>query len=219
MNGAEHRTVREMLGAYALGALDETERDQVAAHLDRCAPCRAELEAIAPLVEPLSEVAAETLAATPMPPDGLGEHIVAEIRDERSRDRRRLPRWAVATVAAVITAAIALPAGYTVAPAPPDEPIEPVAVTVLEPDVDAEAEVIPHTWGMEIVLTGHGFDEGETYTAEVIDEHGQRASAGEFIGTGRTEMVCNLNSSVLQRDVAGFEVHDGSGDVVLSSSM
>lgn len=38
-----HQTLRELLGAYALGAVSNDERQTVAAHLATCAECRAEL--------------------------------------------------------------------------------------------------------------------------------------------------------------------------------
>jgi anti-sigma factor RsiW len=38
-----HHEAAELLGAYALHALDRDERQEVVAHLDACARCRAEV--------------------------------------------------------------------------------------------------------------------------------------------------------------------------------
>jgi anti-sigma factor RsiW len=56
VNGDEHRTLREQLGAYALGQLDADARVAVRAHLDGCPACRAELAEIAPLADLLRRV-------------------------------------------------------------------------------------------------------------------------------------------------------------------
>ncbi len=43
LRGDRHREVQTLLPWYVAGGLDEAERAQVKAHLDRCADCRAEL--------------------------------------------------------------------------------------------------------------------------------------------------------------------------------
>ena len=49
MTGETHRTIREQLGAYALGQLDGDRWHAVHDHLAGCAACRADLEEIAPV--------------------------------------------------------------------------------------------------------------------------------------------------------------------------
>jgi hypothetical protein len=130
--------------------------------------------------------------------------------------RRR--RWAPAAAAAGIAAA-GFGLGWLVRPVPDPPPLEPVAVQVAAPAVQATADVVPHTWGMEVQLHGAGFTAGEVYRAQVTEDDGRVVSAGEFLGTGSAEMVCNLNSSVLRQDAASFAVLDSSGAVVLTSSL
>lgn len=96
--------------------------------------------------------------------------------------------------------------------------METVPTVAHEPEIEVEAELIPHTWGMEVRLTGMGFSDGESYRAIVLDEEGEEYPAGEFIGVGEEEMVCNLNSSLLREDAEGFEVVDSAGEQVLVSS-
>ncbi|MDQ3737706.1 MAG: zf-HC2 domain-containing protein [Actinomycetota bacterium] len=217
----DHRQIRESLGAHALGHLGDAERTVVQAHLDGCPECRAELALIAPLAAPLRLVDAEHLGVDVQPPPGLDEVIISRMRAERAEPRRRTRGLVpVAAAAAVVAlAAGGLVVGRALAPDAPTRPLEAIGIDELAPEIEAEAEVINHTWGMEIVLTGSGFRKGEPYGVTVVDDDGAEVSAGEFIGTGDNPMVCNLNSSVLRDDAAGFEVTGPNGEVVLATSV
>lgn len=216
-----HREIREQLGGYALGHGTPAERTAVRAHLDGCASCRAELADLAPLRERLAAVDPDRVDDLPAPPPGLGDRVLAGIAAEQAalpvplRRRRR----AAAAVATAGIAAAGFGVGWLVRPVPDPLPLEPVAVQVAVPDVQATADVVPHTWGMEVQLHGAGFTAGEVYRAQVTEDDGRVVSAGEFIGTGSADMVCNLNSSVLRADAASFAVLDSSGAVVLTSSL
>ncbi|SDP32987.1 Putative zinc-finger [Klenkia soli] len=215
-----HRELREQLGVYALGHGEPAERAALRAHLDGCTDCRAELATIAPLRDRLAGVDPDRLDELPVPPVGLGDRVLAGIAAERvavptrPHRRRRVPAAAAAGIAAA-----AFGVGWLVRPVPDPLPLEPVAVQVAAPQVQATADVVPHTWGMEVQLHGEGFTAGEVYRAQVTEDDGRVVSAGEFLGTGPAEMVCNLNSSVLREDAASFAVLDSSGAVVLSSSL
>lgn len=76
-----HHKSRALLGAYALDAVDQAERQQVEAHLSDCAACRREL---AQLVE-----AAGMLPPPPRPPDELWDRIVADVRAIQHEQRAR----------------------------------------------------------------------------------------------------------------------------------
>lgn len=216
-----HREIREQLGGYALGHGTPAERTAVRAHLDGCASCRAELADLAPLRERLAAVDPDRVDDLPAPPPGLGDRVLAGIAAEQAalpvplRRRRR----AAAAVATAGIAAAGFGVDWLVRPVPDPLPLEPVAVQVAVPDVQATADVVPHTWGMEVQLHGAGFTAGEVYRAQVTEDDGRVVSAGEFIGTGSADMVCNLNSSVLRADAASFAVLDSSGAVVLTSSL
>ena len=87
-----------------------------------------------------------------------------------------------------------------------------------DPGVHASADLVDHTWGVEVKLTATGFDRGSRYRATVLGVDGRRYPAGGFVGTGTREMDCHLNSSVLRDRAAGFEIRDGDGAVVVSSA-
>lgn len=73
-----HDRIRGLLGAYALGALDDDERVAVDRHLELCSECRAEVaqlrEAAASIVEP----------EEPAPAD-VWERVSKAIRDPLRR--------------------------------------------------------------------------------------------------------------------------------------
>jgi hypothetical protein len=217
---AAHREVREHLGVYALGHGTPEERAAVRAHLDGCASCRAEVAELAPLAARLADVDPDRLDETPTPPPALGQVVLARIAAEERRSARRLGvrRLAYGGAAAAV-AASAFGVGWLVRPVPEPPPLEPVALEVLDAGIEASADVIAHTWGMEVRLTGEGFAAGQVHRVLVTDEEGNEVAAGEFLGVGAEELRCNLNSSVLRTDAAAFAILDESGDVVLVSDL
>ena len=107
---ARHTATRELLGAFALGAVDAEEAATVRAHLATCAECQAEMtelwlavDSLPGLIEPLE------------PPPALRDRIAAAITAEAASP---------APAPAVIPASRAPELATTVPPAPPvPEPI------------------------------------------------------------------------------------------------
>jgi len=223
VNDFEHRQIRESLGAYALGHLPPEQAAVVEAHLETCDECRTEYAELLPVVAALSDIRESQRPSgqgLPEAPPELGDRVVAAIEGEQRRATRS--RWtrtgAIAGIAAV-SAAIAMVVGIRLAePEPaPQIPLEAVSISQTDPRVDASADLVAHTWGVEVKLQATGFDQGQRYVVNVLASGGRRYPAGEFVGTGGKEMNCNLNSSVLRDRARGFEVRDRSGDVVLAS--
>lgn len=217
MNAEEHRALRDMLGALALGQLPTGEETAVRAHLEGCARCRDELTELQPVVRQLELLSPVALRTPARPPVDLGERVTRAVAAARAGERRR---WytrtgAVAGAAAVAAAVVSVLVVQGTQPAPP--PLEPVAVTVTTAGVTAAADLVAHTWGTEIKLTATGLDAGETYRVSIVTGNGTERSAGEFVGTGAQPMLCNLNSGVLRPDAAGFVVVDDTGREVLAS--
>jgi anti-sigma factor RsiW len=215
----EHRTIRESLGAYVLGHLDDDGVVALHAHLDGCADCRAEVAELGTVVPALRGVDPSALDATPTPPPDLGDRVLEQARAEgRPRARRRAMLVAAGAVAIALAggAGFLLGAGTGATPAVPREVVE---VRAMAPGVQASAVAIPHTWGVEITLDADGFATGQVYRVVVRDDAGRAESAGEFVGTGDAGMRCNLNSSVLRADASGFDVLDGQGAVVVHGDL
>lgn len=217
MNRDEHRMLRESLGALVLGQLHEPERSTLQAHVDGCAECRAEMAEIAPLADALRRVDPDRLDTTPTPPPELGEQIVGRAVAER---RPGVHRGALVAAAGIAVAAlIGGGVGYLAGSSTPGVPREPVTLIAADTAIDASATVVPHTWGVEITLDADGFAPGAVYRVVVFDDRGRAVDAGQFVGTGAKRMLCNLNTSVLRAQAAGFDVLDTRGTVVLHGEL
>lgn len=239
----EHRRLRELLGAYALGGLPDDAAAGVRAHLDGCPACRAELAEIAPLADELRTVDLGALALHATPPADLGERIRRRVaaerelaeargrRDRRAATARRARRSVVAVAAAMALAATALGAGTllgrSTAPSPtvgasPSAapiPVEPLPLQAGAGLAVDPATLVAHTWGVEARFAGSGFLAGEVYRAAFRADDGRLVPAGEFRGTGDARITCNLQSSLLRDDTAAFVVVDASGAPVLTAQL
>ena len=103
-----HEELQELLGAYALDAVDADERGRIEDHLQGCARCRAE-------VEQHREVAAQLAYTGADAPEGLWRRIAAQLDTGPPAGElaailpltpRRRPVVAVAGAAAVVAVAV-----------------------------------------------------------------------------------------------------------------
>lgn len=212
----EHRVLREALGAYALGHLTAPEAAEVETHLQGCASCQDDLAEIAPAATALRG-AVRPPADEPVPPADLGQRIEERIRaeDRRSGLGRTARTAAVSALAAAAAAAVVVGSGLFAPEPPSDVPLE--AVQVVQADgVEATADLVAHSWGVEIKLTATGLQPGRRYEVVVLDAEGAEMAAGEFIGTD-AEIRCNLNAAVLRDAATGFVVRDEAGLQVLTA--
>lgn len=129
----DHDAIEELLGAYALNAVDPHEAALVASHVDQCADCRAELDQHL-------EVAALLPTAADFAPASVWDSLAGEIADQEPADAsphtlaeivplRR--RWARPLAAA---AAFALLAGAAV--------VQSVRVGDISDELAAERETV-----------------------------------------------------------------------------
>jgi hypothetical protein len=108
--GDPHHTTEESLAAYALGALDESERVAVEAHLEDCAGCRARAAA---LEEAANRLPLALSAASPLaPPASLEDRLMRRIVGEREPRpaRPRAVRWLRPRLALPVAAALVVAA-------------------------------------------------------------------------------------------------------------
>ncbi|GAB7192538.1 hypothetical protein NUM3379_32470 [Kineococcus sp. NUM-3379] len=222
--------MREQLGAHALGGLPDELLPPLLAHLETCADCRAELADLRELAGDLRLADPAAVEAPPQPPADLGARITAAVRREaelrdrrerrdavparRSRVRALLAPLASAAAAAVLTALVLQP---DAAP-PPKAPVPVEQLTVRSAAAGLsglEAELIPHTWGVEVTLVATGFEQGGAYRGVVRARDGRTLPAGEFLGTGDKRIVCNMQAALLRADAVGFAVVDSTGTPVV----
>ncbi|QWC84199.1 zf-HC2 domain-containing protein [Nocardioidaceae bacterium] len=209
--------MNELLGAYALGHLDDAEARAVERHLSTCEVCRAELQDVEPVAARLRELSAETdTGAT-----GARWPSV-------DRRRRRAPAAlaaALAAAAVVVSLGVGGLLGRASAPSEgPGAPVEAVALgttpsaTTSAPEV-TDAGLIAHTWGVELLMSGSGFRAGDVYSVRFRSETGAWQPAGEFIGTGGDELDCQMQSGLLREDAVAVQVLDEDGRPVLAADL
>jgi anti-sigma factor RsiW len=100
----EQELVHDLVAAYALDALDDSERREFEEHLATCEQCREELAGLRDAAAALAYV-----PEGPVPPPALRDRVLASVHEERGSNvvplRRRVALPAVATFAAVAAAA------------------------------------------------------------------------------------------------------------------
>jgi hypothetical protein len=173
------REVRESLGAYALGHLDEAERAGIEAHLEGCPGCRAELEQLSAVVRPMSLADPARFEAAPQLPAALGARVAANIARERLGRRRRRTGVGLglgAAAAAVATALVLLVL-------PGEEASDPGTVVTFSSapkGAEISAKLIPNAFGTEIHMYVKGVSSGTLCRVYLHGRDGRRFSAGSF---------------------------------------
>lgn len=212
----DHRRMREMIGAFLLGDLDDTERAAVQAHIDGCPICQEEIRSLEPVVEALADASPERLSGEPELPADLEGRTLARISAERRARRNRRLRTALAAAAAVLLVAAAL----AVVPRllAPEVPLEPVSFSTVAPGVDAEANLVDHTWGTETKLVASGLEDGRSYRVVLLTADDE-VSSGSLIGTGDEEITCSLNAALDRERATGLEIRSPDGATVLGADL
>ncbi|WP_430867273.1 anti-sigma factor domain-containing protein [Demequina aurantiaca] len=75
----DFESMHDLVGAYALDAIDDSERTAFDAHLDDCAQCREELASFGFVLDALSDDAGDESADSVQAPAGLADRIGAQI--------------------------------------------------------------------------------------------------------------------------------------------
>jgi anti-sigma factor RsiW len=100
----EQELIHDLVAAYALDALDDSERREFEEHLAGCEQCREELAGLHDAAEALAYV-----PEGPAPPPALRDRVLQRVHDQQASNvvplRRRVALPAVATVAVVAAAA------------------------------------------------------------------------------------------------------------------
>lgn len=213
MKAEDHREWRLSLGAYALGDLPEEERVALAAHLEGCEECRAELRSLEGVAAMLPLADPDRIEAPAVrPPADLGARIEAQIAAEAAREgrakRRRLRLWAggVAAAAAVaaVLAIVVLPLGGG-----ESSPAQQVRFASLPKGVSIDATLEPHAFGTEIQMYVKGISSGTLCRVFLRDASGRSFSAGSFRYRWGQDSEAELSSSLDLSQATEIGVHAG----------
>ncbi len=210
------RMEREQLGAYALGLLPPEETAALRAHLAGCERCRAELLEIAPVAAALRDVDATAVSDAEEPPPALRERVFRRLDQER-RAQRRTELARRLTAAAAVIALLGI--GSLLRPPPAGPPTEDVALVVSDDAVTADAALINHTWGTEVILEATGLGAGEEYVLQFETTGGEPVEGGTFLGVGAKPLTCRMNAAVLRKDAQGFSVRDADGHTIIEGRL
>jgi anti-sigma-K factor RskA len=213
MTADDHRDWRLSLGAYALGDLPPDERAAMAAHIEGCPECRAELRelegvaALLPLADP-----AQIEGPAARPPAELGARIEAQIAAESAREgrvkRRRRLRFgfggavAVAAIVAVL-AIVVVPIGGESSPA------QKVEFASVPNGVSIKATLEPHAFGTEIQMYVKGMPSGTLCRVFLRDAAGHTYSAGSFRYRWEADTEAQLGSALELSQATEIGVHAG----------
>jgi anti-sigma-K factor RskA len=180
----EQELVHELVAAYALDALDESERREFEEHLATCEQCREELEGLHDAAAALAYV-----PEGPAPPPALRERVLKRVHEDHAPNvvplRRRFALPAVAAVA-VVAAAAAIVLAVWASSLSSSLDSKNAALGVLSDrgskhmTLGSQSEVVIAPNGRAVVVSGLGrAPDGKTYELWVIDR-GKAKPAGLF---------------------------------------
>jgi len=209
-----HRDWKLSLGAFALGDLPPDERAAVAAHLEGCAECRAELrslEGVAALLPLADPDRIEAPAARP--PADLGARIEAQIAAESAREGRekRRRRFRLGVGGAVATVVVAAVLALVILPVGGGEnsPAQEVHFASVPKGISIDAKLEPHAYGTEIYMYVKGIRSGTLCRVFLRNESGRTFSAGSFRYRWGGDSEAQLSSALDLSQAAEIGVHAG----------
>lgn len=208
----EQELIHEQLAAYALDALDDSERRQFEEHLATCDRCREELEGLRDAAAALAYV-----PEGPAPPPALRDRVLQRVHDDRRSNvvplRRRLTLPAVSTFAvAAAAAAIVLAVWASSLSSSLDRKttISRVLATGKHVPMGDASQVVVGSDGHAVVVSNLGrAPAGKTYELWVIQGDSVR-SAGLF-GAGKASAPVLLSRSVPRGAHVGISIEKSGG--------
>ncbi|WP_165492011.1 anti-sigma factor domain-containing protein [Egibacter rhizosphaerae] len=223
--------IREELGGYVLGGLEEREVAVVDVHLASCPACRAELDELSGLPD-LLELAAET---PPRVPPDLRDRVVTSAALEPAEPDRP-SSWArlVLTVAAAVLIGVALGAAATVATVAGDPPADDVVALGdsgpdegLERAIDGEARLRDSPSGVQLQLEARGLqpDPDVAYYHVWLElPSGDRVSAGTVLPDedGEVDASLTCGGALEDYDALTITAHpylDAEGDALVRTTL
>ncbi len=158
-------------------------------------------------------------------------HRVADVRAEAERMRADLGRAGpgrrfgsrrtvlVGGIAAAVGALAGAGARQLALPEETVVPTEDLALTGVPAGVLADARLINHTWGTEVLLDVRDLPAPRVYRVALEQVDGVRVDAGSFRSVPEVLMVCRFNAAPLRADVATVLVLDDTDAEVMRADL
>lgn len=203
----------EELGPYLLGHLSAEESVLVAAAVESCPVCGAEVERLRPVVQALSRGLARLDPPSVAPSPAL-DRVLESVHGELARQRRT--RRQSALVAAALLLVLLTVAGSIMLTGRGGGPRERRVALIGRPGVAGTVAVSPQRWGTALVLDLRGLNPGRPYGAWLADRAGKRTPAGTFRATTDGSASLDLGAALPLREagVVGVTELGGGGDVL-----
>lgn len=201
----------EDLGPYLLGSLQAPHRRRVAAQIEDCPACAAEVRRLQPVVAAMSRARppAEDDEPATIAPTAMDRFLARVERERRSRTTRagRLGRRLLRPVALVAAAAALVAAAVVgvLATRSENSGFERELALTGTGNVSATAALDERSWGTRIDLDVRGLTPGETYGAWLERPDGSRVGAGTFRpgADGRVAVVLTAGLPLGETDAVG----------------
>jgi putative zinc finger protein len=205
------REWRESLGAYALGQLPEQERSGLEAHLEGCAECRSETDALLGVARLLPHADPDRFGPAPAPPAALGRRIAATIdAEKRKRRRGRRFRLGLGLSGAAAAAAATVLAILVISESPGPGPEQRVAFRSLPQGVTISATLEPQAFGTEIRMYVKGVRSGTLCRVYMRGPGGASVSAGTFRYRWGADASAVLSAALDLSRARAIVVHAGN---------
>lgn len=214
----EHQQLREALGAYVLGALDPAERRHLEQHLTDCRDCTNEVARLSPLPGLLGRVSErEVSAGVLVPSDDLLDGVISQLAREERSLRTQVRRWrfaaVAATVAALVTAVVAV-APWRSDPSRVVAAVDPVAADATA--VTGQAAAVAWEWGTTVELKVADLPRRNGYVLWAVADDGRRERAGTWGVTKSGRAQVRGASSITRSELRRVEVTDRQGRLIMS---
>lgn len=215
---SDHRSQREALGAYVVGALPPAERRDVEGHVETCASCRdevARLSALPPLLAQLE--ADEVLADLPGQVPDVVPGLLAAVASDRRRAACRVRVWQAGAAAAAAMAVLFAWEPRTGGPSDRDvvrAVAQPIAADAggMEGTVDAYA----WEWGTTVSLDVDHLPARDAYLLWVVAEDGRRQQAGTWGPTAARAARVRGAAAIARAEITRVEVTDTAGQILFA---
>ncbi len=224
----DHPAYAEWGAAYVLGALTPDDRRAFESHLDVCEACRLSVAQLAPMPGLLSRarpIIEADSAATPEDGPPINLISLVERREARRKQTvRRRVTVAVASIAAAIALAVAIPALTT------SDAALPAATVALAPVGDspltASVDLTEAAWGTSISMVcdypataqGPNYPSNATYSLVITDTEGVETQVSTWTATPGKTVTLDASTATPVDHIATIEVRDAAGEPVLSAT-